>query len=202
MLAIRLLRLVDRALRAVELAAVSAALLLMLGLAFLEVVLQNAHIEALPPALWMGPVERHLVLWVGMLGASLAAGERRHISIEAIAKAVTPQGRRVVEGLVDLATVFVCAILTYVAWRYIDFIERPSPHEIVTVFGVTIVHWWSLMAIPIGFGLIGFRYARLLVERIFVDQPVEIEHALEIDEYDRKHASGEGPGAGALEAKP
>jgi TRAP-type C4-dicarboxylate transport system permease small subunit len=190
-LAIRALRAVDRALLALETAAVTIALLAMVGLAFAEVVLQNAHIDALPPSPWLSIVARQLVLWVGMLGASLAAAERRHISIEVIAKAVTPSGRRVVEGLVDLATIFVCALLSYVAWRYIVVLEQPDKRVLGTVLGVKVMAWWSSMVMPVGFGLVAFRYFRLLVERIFVDTPITDERAEEVEEYDRKHPSGE-----------
>lgn len=192
MLAIRALRAIDRALKVLETAAVTIALLAMVGLAMAEIVLQKADWKSLPPPLWLSPVTRQLVLWVGMLGASLAAGDRRHISIEVIGKAVTPEGRRVVEGLVDLATIFLCALLGVIGWKYIVFQELSSATTIVAFGGVKILTWHSYTVIPIGFALIAFRYFRLLVERIFVDAPVVDEHAVEVEEYDRKHGAGEG----------
>jgi TRAP-type C4-dicarboxylate transport system permease small subunit len=191
MLAIRWLRAVDRALRVIETAGVTAALLIMVTLSFAQVVLRNAHIAALPPVPWIPLVAQHLVLWVGMLGASLAAGERRHIAIEVISKAVTPQGRRVVEGIVDLAVIVICVLLAVVSWKYVTFLERPEKHAIVQLGGVKILTWWSFTILPVGFALIAFKYFHLLVERIFVDEPVKTELEAEVDEFDRRHSSDE-----------
>jgi TRAP-type C4-dicarboxylate transport system permease small subunit len=198
-LAIRALRALDRVLRTLEVAVVTMALLVMVGLSFAQVVLRNAHIAALPPKPWIPLVAQHLVLWVGMVGASLAAADRRHISIEVLSKAVSAQGRRVVEGLVDLATIFVCALLAYVAWRFVFDVEKPG--EPIVAFGeVTIRTWHSFTILPVGFALIAFRYFRLLVERIFVDAPVADEHEVEQAEFDATHDSGERPAAAAADA--
>ncbi len=147
-----------------------------------------------------GPrVAQHLVLWVAMVGGSLAARDRRHISIEAISKVVTPQGRRVVEGIVDLGTVAVCVLLAYAAAGFVDAeraldaekVARGQVGEQLLTIGARVVPaWWSLCILPVGLGLVGWRYALLGMSRIFVDEPVEPEAAHEIEEYEQKHGSG------------
>lgn len=194
---IEILQAFDRALMRVEVALVSAALLLMVVLKFADVVMRNTGHGGVPE---FATIAQHLVVWAGMLGASLATADRRHISIEVFTPLVTPQGRRVVEGIVDVATIFVCALLTYVAWSWIVFSERPEKTVIFTIplAGVPFRRWWSLTIIPVGFGLIGFRFLRLALERIFVDEPVDREAEVrhEVEEFDRRLASDERAGAG------
>jgi TRAP-type C4-dicarboxylate transport system permease small subunit len=194
---IRLIRLIDRGLMIIETAGVIVSLGAMVLFAFLQVVLQHTRFGA---PLDMQVVTRHLVIWVGMLGAALATADGKHISVEAVSKLVTPQGRRVIEGLVDAATVVVSLALARIAWAYIVMIERPEGTVLFHLGHFRFMRWWSLTILPVGFGLIAFRYFRLLLERIFVDEPVDSEAALarEISEYERRHSSGERPGAGTL----
>ncbi len=189
---IHLLRLVDRALIGVEVAGVTAALSLMVVLKFADVVMRNTGHGGIPE---FASIAQHLVIWVGMLGASLAAADRKHIAIELFAPLVTPQGRRVVEGIVDVATIFFCALVCYIAWQWIEFDERANPKTLFEVAAIDLKfkRWWSLSIVPIGFGLIGLRFTKLAIERIFVDEPVdrEAEAAREAADYDRRFSSDE-----------
>jgi len=186
------IRALDRALTATEVALVSVALLLMVVLKFVDVVMRNTGHGGVPE---FATIAQHLVLWVGMLGASLATAGRKHIAIELFAPLVTPQGRRVVEGIVDVSTIFTTALFAYVAWEWIDFSERP---ENAIVFAVPLVdvpfrRWWSLSVIPAGFALISARYLKLALERAFVDEPVDrgSEIRAEAAELERRMSSGE-----------
>src|SRR5688572_1805548 len=117
---IRALRFFDRLLTWIETAGVTVGLVVMVVLYFIQVVGRNTRLGAVAE---FQTIAQHLVLWVGMLGASLAVADRKHISIELISNLVTAQGRRVVEGIVDLATVVMCLLLAWVSWGYIDFLE-------------------------------------------------------------------------------
>ncbi len=200
---VKVLRLADDLLAVVETALVVLGLLLMVGLAFAQIALKQLGKGGV---VWFPVVTRHLVLWVAMLGASLAARDRRHISVEIVSKLVTAQGRRVVEGIVDFGTIVVCVFLALVAWEWLEFQEMPEDFAepmFVIERGpdeppLRIMRWWSLLVVPAAFLLIAFRYARLWAERIFIDEPVDplAEERRELEEYDRKHESGERPGAG------
>lgn len=188
----------DRGLALVETALVVAGLGAMVVLAFAQVVLRNAGLGGVQE---FPTITQHLVLWVGMLGASLATADRKHISIEVVSNFFGPRTRRVVEALVDATTVLVCALLAFVAWKYIDFIEREEAKAIFTLGGVRFLRWWSLLVVPAGFGLMGLRFLRLAIERAVVGAPPSHaeEAAHEIEEFERRHSSDEkvlGPDPG------
>ncbi|MCK5573045.1 MAG: TRAP transporter small permease subunit, partial [Bacteroidetes bacterium] len=73
----------SRALVRVETVLLVLFLGVMVVLAFAQVVMRNIFQTGF---LWGDPLVRHLVLWVGFMGAAIAASDERHISIDAINK--------------------------------------------------------------------------------------------------------------------
>ncbi|NVM57446.1 MAG: TRAP transporter small permease subunit, partial [Desulfobacterales bacterium] len=53
----------------------------MIGLAFLQIVLRDFFSTGL---LWADPLLKNLVIWVGLVGASIATREDKHITIDVI----------------------------------------------------------------------------------------------------------------------
>ena len=82
----------DQKVQRVEVAVCVGALGVMILLAFLQVFLRQVSgvtvggITLPQPVAWFDLVARYMVIWVGLLGASLATAEGRHISIEAAPK--------------------------------------------------------------------------------------------------------------------
>ncbi|GIW71799.1 MAG: hypothetical protein KatS3mg102_1341 [Planctomycetota bacterium] len=188
-----LCRLLDGGLYALELLVVSLGLALMVGLYSAQVLMRNLEWGGVP---WFQTVVQHLVLWVGMLGASLCVRDRKHIAVEVIAKSATAGGRRVVEGLVDASTMLLCLLLAFIAWRYIGFYERDPALGMKVLFelgGVQVQRWWSLCVVPAAFVLMAFRYLRLLLESIFAEhlETAEDEIRREMHTYERRLSSEE-----------
>lgn len=193
-----LLRAIDRALMRAEVALVTAALLLMVVLKFADVVMRNTGHGGIPA---FATAAQHLVIWAGMLGASLATADRKHIAIEVLSPLVSGRARRAVEASVNGATALLCGFLAYVAWRWLEFLEIPDTSTLFAIpwIEVPFRRWWSLTIIPIGFALIGFRFLRLALERALGVEAGgrEEEMRREIEEYERRHSSDERPAAGA-----
>jgi TRAP-type C4-dicarboxylate transport system permease small subunit len=193
---ISILRAADRGLIYIEVTGVTLALLLMVFLKFTDVVLRNVGKGGVPE---FATIAQHLVVWVGMLGASLAAADRKHISIELFAPILTPNGRRVVEGIIDLSTIVFCALAAYISWEWIVFSEQPESSAMfrVPLLDVPFRRWWSLSIIPVGFGLMALRFLKLAIERVFIEEPVDriAEAEREIAAHDRRLSSDERPAA-------
>jgi TRAP-type C4-dicarboxylate transport system permease small subunit len=166
------LRLADTLLRHVEMSVLIIVLLTMIGLSFAQVVLRTLQHAGLgQPVSWFEDLDRHFVLWVGMLGASIAAREGRHFGVEALPKLFSETGRRRLEGALNFVAAVICALLTYIMWTDIvlDEIPRSREHHLFVLEAIRVVNedghgthglpvekWWLLSIIP--FGLVGMTF--------------------------------------------
>ncbi|MEO8168802.1 MAG: TRAP transporter small permease subunit, partial [bacterium] len=80
----------------------------MIILSFLQVILRNFFGTGL---LWADTLVRHLVIWVGFMGAAIATHEGRHISIDALTKFFSPRWTAVSQILTSLFAIVVCYYL-------------------------------------------------------------------------------------------
>lgn len=141
-----LLRTLDRGLVRLEGWLLVLFLGIMVLLSFAQVVLRNVFSTGF---IWADPLVRHLVLWVGFLGAAIATHEERHISIDALTKFLSPRWKAAatVAGQAFLAVV--CVMLVEASWEFL-MEEREAGGELIA--GVPI--YLALMIIPAGYLLI------------------------------------------------
>lgn len=124
--------------------------LLMVSFAFLQVVLRNIFDHGL---LWGDIFLRHLVLWVGFIGASLATKERKHITIDLFTRLLKGRAQALAQMVIDLFSAFVAGLLVQASWA---FVMEEKAYETM-LFG-KIPAWYFQIIIPIGFGLILLRF--------------------------------------------
>lgn len=122
----------------------------MVLMAFLQVVLRNLFDVGI---LWGDILLRHLVLWVGFVGASIATKENKHINIDVLKRLLSEKWNKRVQLIIDLISAFVAGYLGVAAWRFV-MDEK--------LFGTTIFNdipvWYFQIIIPIGFFLISIRF--------------------------------------------
>lgn len=139
----------------------NALLALLLGgliiLAGGQIVLRNVFAEGFA---WADPLLRILVLWVGMLGAVAASREDKHISIDVFSRILKGRALAIAKTIIAMFTAGVCGLLT---WHTFRFVQDEYAWSDVTVAGLPIWIWQSIL--PIGFGLITWRYILLAVSR-------------------------------------
>jgi tripartite ATP-independent transporter DctM subunit len=129
----------------------SVALLAMVLLPIAEMVVRLVAQRGIPGS---GPFVQHLTLWVGFLGAALAARENKLLAL-ATGKLI-PEGRwrdasRVFTGLVGAA---VSTLLAWASWELVS-IEREGGSEIALGVGV----WIGQLVLPLAFGILALRLA-------------------------------------------
>jgi TRAP-type C4-dicarboxylate transport system permease small subunit len=118
---------------------------IMVGLAFLQIVLRIFLDTGI---LWGDPLLRHLVLWVGLLGATMATKEGKHINIDVISRLLPDKGKVAIQALTDLF-LLVEASLKFIKGEF----------QAVS-FGLLEVPIWTVGVIfPVAFGLIALRFA-------------------------------------------
>jgi TRAP-type C4-dicarboxylate transport system permease small subunit len=141
-----ILKSIDKALTRFEGYVLITLLFVMVVMAFLQVVLRNLFSSGI---LWADIFLRHLLLWLGFLGAAIATSENRHINIDALRRFFSKRMRAAVEVLTDLFAAVICFLLARSAWTFVqgEIADRR------VLFG-DIPSWYAQVIIPIGFGLL------------------------------------------------
>ena len=142
----KILALIDSALNKAEGMVLVLLLSVMIVLSFVQVVLRNVFGEGV---LWADILLRHLVLWVGFLGASLAVSHQRHIGIDALTRALSGRWQLGVRVVTNLFAAAMCFVL-FDASR--TFLEYEIEGGRILFFDIP--EWYSQLIIPAGFALL------------------------------------------------
>lgn len=103
---------------------------------------------------WADEALRIMVLWVTMLGAVAASRDQRHVSIDALSRYLPPGLQRPVAALVRLFAGVVCLVLTWYSYTFVEG-SRAAGDQML---GGAVPAWFIQLIIPVGFGLLGYRY--------------------------------------------
>jgi TRAP-type C4-dicarboxylate transport system permease small subunit len=134
-------------------------------MAFLQVILRNFFSYSI---LWGDIFLRHMVLWVGFLGASLATREKRHINVDVLSRVLSPAKKRWVYLITSLFSTLVCALLSKAAYVFVAD-ERAAG---TTIF-LNVPLWLFMSIILVGFVSITFRFLLQSLEAVLPRKPVE-----------------------------
>ncbi len=135
----------------------------MILLAVYQIVSRNLLSEGV---VWIDPLLRTLVLWVGLSGAVVATRTDHHIRIDIFAKFFPPYVNKVIQRIVYLFTLSICLLIAWHAARFIS-----SEYEYGTIAFSGVPSWVTGLIIPVSFTLIAIRYALLFIspyERIVI----------------------------------
>lgn len=101
-----------------------------------------------------------LMLWAGMLGASLATRDKRHIVIDAVIKKLDDDAKRPFALLSGLATAMFCLFIFVLgALQLAGEVRDWAAHDGVGVFeSLPIPTWTVTLAIPTTFLIMGLRF--------------------------------------------
>jgi TRAP-type C4-dicarboxylate transport system permease small subunit len=128
----------------------------------LQIILRNFFSTGI---VWGDTLLRHLVLWVGLLGAARATAEHKHIQINLLSKLLSVKSSRILDMICDLFAMVVTATLLYASLTFLGN-EMDSG---VVAFG-DIPNWWLETAFPLGFALMVIRLGYQLVEELIANR--------------------------------
>ena len=131
-----------------------ALLVLLLGATVLLAPLQIALRGAFGTGIvWIDPLLRVLVLWLGLLGALRASRDRRLITIDVMSR-ILPQRPRAAAGAVT--SFFTASVSGIVAYHAARFVASELRFGSVAFSGIPA---WALESVvPFAFGAIALRY--------------------------------------------
>ena len=127
----------------------------MIILAVSQIVSRNIFGEGI---VWIDPLLRTLVLWIGLSGAVVATRFDNHIKIDIFAKYLPAHLVKIVQRFVYLFTLSVCLLIAWHAARFVY-----SEYEYGTIAFSGIPAWITAFIIPLSFTLIAIRYALLFI---------------------------------------
>ena len=102
---------------------------------------------------WIDPLLRHLVLWVALLGASIATRENRHISIEILPARLSQATRTRIYGGLQIFSALVCLVLVYPAVRFILDDYRVGKYLVFEI-----PRWVAQTVMPVMWLVLGVRF--------------------------------------------
>lgn len=134
---------------------------LLLGLLFLaasQIIFRNLLDIGL---VWVDPLLRIMLLWLGLLGALAASRDNKHICIDVLTR-ILPQPLQLYSRLfTTLFTATVSGVITYHSARFVL-----SEYEANTLAVLDIPAWVFEAVIPLAFGLIAVRYVLHFLQRL------------------------------------
>lgn len=126
---------------------------------FFQVFLRNFFDSGI---LWGDVFLRHMVLWVGFVGASLATREGKHINIDILTR-VTPQRfLPAIRVVVNLVTAAICLVLANAARAFLNLEIENN-----TILFNNVPAWYFQVIIPAGFTVIALRFLLKVFEHFF-----------------------------------
>jgi tripartite ATP-independent transporter DctM subunit len=127
----------------------SLALLVMVALPLLEIFWRKAFGHGIPGA---GPIVQHLTLWVGFLGAAMAARDGKLLALASGSFLPAGWGRQAARILAAAFGAWAAALLVWGGWQLVS-IER----ETGSTIGADIPTWIAQLVLPISMALIAAR---------------------------------------------
>ncbi len=116
---------------------------------------------------WSKTLGLILMLWVGLIGASLATHERRHLALDLGAKLWPKKILPIVQGVGNVVTALFCAILAVLAVVSIRA-HLGDWHDTDGAGGIypdlPIPKWIAFLVMPLGFGLMAARFTLQAIE--------------------------------------
>jgi len=109
---------------------------------------------------WVDEIARYLLVWIGFLGAVVAARSRSHICIEMLVNALPRRIGRIVTAAMLAILVAFLVVLVRESWILTDrvWLQRSAAMRISVA--------WVYAAAPIGFALMAINFAAQLAETV------------------------------------
>ncbi len=108
--------------------------------------------------IWIDPLLRVLVLWLGLIGATVATRNNRHIRIDLLSKFFSRNTHRLIQSIIGQISAWTCLVI---AWYGFKWIQMDYVDGLTSFVGVPA--WTLEVIIPATFALIGLRYLILSV---------------------------------------
>jgi TRAP-type C4-dicarboxylate transport system permease small subunit len=118
--------------------------------AFSQIILRNIFSTGID---WGDAFVRSLVLWTGFIGATIAAREGKHISIDVVSRWLSPRGSVAVAITIHAFSFVICCFLTFAALKFVD-----NEFQMKGAAFLGVPSWASETILPLAFVMMALRY--------------------------------------------
>ena len=125
-------------------------LTVMILLASTQIMLRNFFDSGI---IWIDPMLRVLVLWLGLIGATVATRNNKHIRIDLLSRYFERNTNRLIQSIVGQVSAWTCLVVGWYGFKWIHLDYQDG----MTSF-IGIPAWMLEVIIPVSFSLIGLRY--------------------------------------------
>lgn len=146
----KVLEAIDEYLSKVESWALVGLLFFLVFMAFIQVIMRNIFSSGF---VWADIILRNSVLWIALLGASIATRERKHIAIDVVSRFFSIRKKYVIEIVISLISIYVCHLMAIASITFL--IDERDAESILTLGLYT---WYFLVIMPFAFYAIAFRF--------------------------------------------
>jgi TRAP-type C4-dicarboxylate transport system permease small subunit len=122
----------------------------MILLAITQILLRNFLDSGI---VWIDPMLRVMVLWLGLIGATVATRKNKHIRIDLLSRYFERNTHRLIQAIVGQVSAWTCLV---VAWHGFKWIHLDYQEGLTSFAGIP--SWLLEVVIPVTFALIGLRY--------------------------------------------
>lgn len=157
----KLIRIIDRTLGLIEWGLLVLILLTIVGVGALQVILRNFFHTGIE---WADVFLRHLVLWLGLIGAITATSRDRHLNIDALVRILPPLWKEITGIFVKIFAILFCFLLFLAGKDFIKSTMSLGGNEPIFL-GIPL--WIVQLIIPITFLLIGVRFIIKIIESVY-----------------------------------
>lgn len=165
---VKLIRGLRKGLCRVEDTLVCALLLAMVVVAAVPIVHRLAELKW--NMMWADPLQKHLVLWIALLGAASATKDRHHINIDVLGRLLRGRAKCGSQAVTDLFSAVVCAMLAYACAAFVQAERESFIHGSFASSGTLfwkVAAWHAQAVMPFAFGLMACRFLIQTVEDVF-----------------------------------
>jgi TRAP-type C4-dicarboxylate transport system permease small subunit len=143
---------------AIEDGVLAGILIMMIGLAAVQILLRNLLHTGL---LWADPALRVMVLWIGLIGAMVATRHDKQITVDVLSRFLAPRAKAGLRVATDVFTALVSAVVAWHGGRLV-LEDRAAGSEVFASVPV----WVCELVIPLAFAVIAARYLLYAIHHV------------------------------------
>lgn len=129
----------------------------MLLLAFGQIIARNLFQTGI---VWGDLAVKVMVLWVGLVGAMVAARQNKHITIDTLSRYLPPKLKRPISAVLNLFAAVACGVAAYASFRFVhmEYLDGAKAFGNVPI-------WITAAVIPLALGVMALRYLMMMMDR-------------------------------------